>query len=38
MDAALSLEGVSKQYGEFRAVDDLSFAVQPGAAPGASSV
>ena len=31
MDAALSLEGVSKQYGEFRAVDDLSFAVQPGA-------
>ena len=30
MDAALSLEGVSKQYGDFRAVDDLSFQVAPG--------
>ncbi len=30
MDAALSLTGVSKRYGDFRAVDDLSFQVQPG--------
>jgi len=30
MDAALSLEGVSKQYGDFRAVDDLSFSVGAG--------
>ncbi len=30
MAAALSLEGVSKQYGDFRAVDDLSFQVAPG--------
>jgi len=30
MDAALSLEGVSKHYGDFHAVDDLSFQVAPG--------
>ncbi len=30
MDAALSLEGVSKRYGDFHAVDDLSFQVAPG--------
>jgi len=30
MDAALKLEGVSKHYGEFHAVDDLSFQVEPG--------
>lgn len=30
MDAALRLEGVSKRYGDFRAVDDLSFQVAPG--------
>jgi ABC-2 type transport system ATP-binding protein len=30
MDPALSLSGVSKRYGEFRAVDDLSFRVEPG--------
>lgn len=30
MDAALSLKGVSKRYGAFQAVDDLSFDVQPG--------
>ncbi len=30
MDPALSLSGVSKRYGEFRAVDDLSFKVEPG--------
>jgi ABC-2 type transport system ATP-binding protein len=30
MDAALSLEGVSKRYGDFRAVDDLSFLVPRG--------
>ena len=30
MDVALSLEGVSKRYGDFHAVDDLSFQVAPG--------
>jgi ABC-2 type transport system ATP-binding protein len=30
MDAALSLAGVSKRYGAFQAVDDLSFQVAPG--------
>jgi ABC-2 type transport system ATP-binding protein len=30
MDAALSLKGVSKRYGAFQAVDDLSFEVKPG--------
>jgi len=30
MDAALTLEGVSKHYGDFRAVDDLSFQVATG--------
>ncbi len=30
MQAALSLSGVSKQYGDFTAVRDLSFAVKPG--------
>jgi len=30
MDSALSLEGVSKRYGRFEAVKDLSFAVEPG--------
>ncbi len=30
MDAALSLSGVSKRYGAFQAVGDLSFQVQPG--------
>jgi len=30
MDVALSLKGVSKRYGDFRAVDDLSFEVTPG--------
>ena len=30
MDAALSLEGVTKRYGDFHAVDDLSFQVAPG--------
>ncbi|HEY7899565.1 MAG TPA: ABC transporter ATP-binding protein [Caulobacteraceae bacterium] len=30
MDAALSVEGVTKRYGAFVAVDDLSFQVAPG--------
>ena len=30
MSAALELEGVNKRYGEFDAVRDLSFAVEPG--------
>lgn len=30
MDAALSLKGVSKRYGAFQAVNDLSFDVAPG--------
>jgi ABC-2 type transport system ATP-binding protein len=30
MDAALSLEGVCKRYGDFRAVDDLTFSVGAG--------
>jgi ABC-2 type transport system ATP-binding protein len=30
MDAALKLEGVTKRYGAFTAVRDLSFAVKPG--------
>lgn len=31
---ALTIEGVSKQYGAVRAVDDLSFTVRPGAVTG----
>ncbi|KQY75568.1 ABC transporter ATP-binding protein [Brevundimonas sp. Root1423] len=34
MTAALTLDGVSKRYGEFRAVEDLSFEVQKGAICG----
>jgi ABC-2 type transport system ATP-binding protein len=34
MEAALSLEGVSKRYGGFEAVSDLSFAVRPGSICG----
>lgn len=30
MESALSLRGVSKRYGAFQAVDDLSFEVKPG--------
>ena len=30
MTAALTLEGVSKRYGEFQAVRDLSFQVEKG--------
>src|SRR5580704_4355398 len=34
MDHALKLDGVTKRYGAFAAVQDLSFAVRPGAILG----
>jgi ABC-2 type transport system ATP-binding protein len=34
MATALELNGISKRYGDFQAVDDLSFAVEPGSICG----
>ena len=34
MTAALTLEGVSKRYGDFQAVRDLSFQVEKGSICG----